>query len=84
MADVSVSVENTFTRKWVGQPWLALANRIAPLRSWAGLEQRAPGLRLDWFRKGIGKFAVVLIYEDREDFDRSAGLLHHAGFQLDK
>lgn len=50
----------------------------------AGLEQRAPGLRLDWFRKGIGKFAVVLIYEDREDFDRSAGLLHHAGFQLDK
>ena len=50
----------------------------------AGLEQRAPGLRLDWFRRGTGKFAVVLIYEDREDFDRSAGLLHHAGFRLDK
>jgi len=50
----------------------------------AGLEQRAPGLRLDWFRKETGKFSVVLIYEDREDFDRSAGLLHHAGFRLDK
>ena len=50
----------------------------------AGLEQRAPGLRLDWFRKGTGNFAVVLIYADREDFDHSAGLLHHAGFRLDK
>jgi hypothetical protein len=25
-----------------------------------------------------------LLYADREDFDRSAGLLHHAGFHLDK
>jgi len=50
----------------------------------AGLEKRSPGLRLDWFRKGTGNFAVVLIYEDREDFDRSASLLHHAGFRLDK
>jgi hypothetical protein len=46
------------------------------------LEQRAPELRLDWFRKGVGKFAVVLIYEDREDFDRSAGLLQQSGFRL--
>ena len=46
------------------------------------LEQRAPDLRLDWFRKGVGKFAVVLIYEDREDFDRSAGLLQQSGFRL--
>lgn len=50
----------------------------------AGLEQRSPGLRLDWFRKATGKFAVILLYADREDFDRSAGLLHHAGFHLDK
>jgi len=48
------------------------------------LEQTSPGLRLDWFRKGIGKFAVVLIYEDRNDFDKSANLLRQAGFRLDK
>ncbi len=48
------------------------------------LEQTAPELRLDWFRKGVGKFAVVLIYEDRDDFDKSASLLHKVGFRLDK
>jgi hypothetical protein len=48
----------------------------------AGLEQRSPGLRLDWFRKGIGKFTVVLIYADRDEFERSAGLLRRAGFPL--
>jgi hypothetical protein len=47
------------------------------------LEQSAPGLRLDWFRKGVGEFAVVLIYEDRTDFDKSASLLRQAGFRLD-
>jgi hypothetical protein len=48
------------------------------------LEQASPGLRLDWFRKGVGKFAVVLIYEDRNDFDKSASLLRQAGFRLDR
>lgn len=48
-----------------------------------GLEQRAPGLELDWFREGTGKFAVVLVYEDRDAFDRSATLLERAGFRLD-
>ena len=48
-----------------------------------GLEQRAPALQLDWFRKGVGKFAVVLIYEDREHFRSSARLLENAGFPLD-
>ena len=49
----------------------------------ARLEQTSPNLRLDWFRKGVGKFAVVLIYQDREDFDKSAGLLSQAGFRLE-
>jgi len=48
-----------------------------------GLEQRAPALQLDWFRRGVGKFAVVLIYEDREHFRNSARLLENAGFPLD-
>ena len=46
------------------------------------LEQRAPELQLDWFRKGVGKFLVVLIYEDREHFLSSARLLENAGFSL--
>ena len=49
----------------------------------AGLEQRAPGVQLDWFRQGTGEFAVVLVYEDRAAFDRSAAQLRHAGFRLD-
>jgi hypothetical protein len=48
----------------------------------AGLEQRAPGVQLDWFREATGEFTVVLIYEDRDAFDRSASLLRHAGFRL--
>ncbi len=48
----------------------------------SGLEQRAPNLNLDWFRKGVGKFVVVLIYEDRDDFHNSAASLSRAGFPL--
>jgi hypothetical protein len=47
------------------------------------LEQRSPELQLDWFRKGVGEFSVVLIYEDREHFQNSARLLASAGFPLD-
>jgi hypothetical protein len=47
-----------------------------------GLEQRSADLKLDWFRQGVGEFAVVLIYADREQFERSARLLANAGFQL--
>ena len=48
-----------------------------------GLEQRSPDLQLDWFREGVGEFSVVLIYEDREHFQKSARLLASAGFPLD-
>jgi len=47
------------------------------------LAQRAPALQLDWFRTGVGKFAVVLTYRDREHFSSSARLLEGAGFPLD-
>jgi len=47
------------------------------------LEQHSPELQLDWFREGVGEFAVVLIYEDREQFQNSARLLAGAGFLLD-
>ncbi len=48
----------------------------------ARLEKTAPKLRLDWFRKGVGKFEVVFKYESREQFDSSAALLSQAGFPL--
>ncbi len=48
-----------------------------------GLESRAPALQLDWFRKDVGEFSVVLTYADREQFARSAKLLEQAGFRLD-
>lgn len=48
----------------------------------ARLEERAPSLNLDWFRKGVGRFDVVLSYQDRDEFDKSASLLARVGFPL--
>lgn len=47
------------------------------------LEANAPELNLDWFRRGTGKFEVVMSYNDRGEFDRHAALLRAAGFRLD-
>ena len=47
------------------------------------LEARAPGLALDWFRRGTGEFEVVMTYADRDAFKQSASLLEGAGFRLD-
>lgn len=46
------------------------------------LESGAPDVQLDWFRKDVGKFSVVMIYEDRQQFDKHARLLARAGFPL--
>lgn len=47
------------------------------------LERQAPGLKLDWFRRGTGDFEVVMTYSDREEFERSARQLTQAGFRID-
>ncbi len=47
------------------------------------LESKAPNLSLDWFRRGTGKFEVVMTYADKESFDRSARMLAKAGYRLD-
>ncbi|HSM29060.1 MAG TPA: lytic transglycosylase domain-containing protein [Woeseiaceae bacterium] len=47
------------------------------------LEQQAPGLNLDWFRRGTGEFEVVMTYADRQEFDSSARMLRNAGFRID-
>ena len=46
------------------------------------LELKAPDASLDWFRRGTGKFEVVLTYADRAEFDASATQLQRAGFRL--
>lgn len=48
-----------------------------------GLEKHSPGLNLDWFRRGIGEFEVVMVYADREEFDRNARQLEASGFRVD-
>jgi hypothetical protein len=47
------------------------------------LEQQAPALNLDWFRRGTGEFEVVMTYADRQEFDASARMLRNAGFRID-
>ncbi len=46
------------------------------------LESKAPEVQLDWFRKGVGRFSVVMIYADREQFDAHARRLARAGFPI--
>ncbi len=47
------------------------------------MEQQAPDLNLDWFRRGTGEFEVVMTYADRQEFDTSASQLRRAGFRVD-
>ena len=47
------------------------------------LESKTQDLSLDWFRRDIGKFEVVLTYTSREEFDAGARQLSAAGFRLD-
>lgn len=49
----------------------------------ARLEDKAPGLSLDWFRRATGEFEVVMTYASREEFDTSARQLRSAGFRID-
>jgi len=47
------------------------------------LETKAPDVQLDWFRKGVGRFSVVMIYADKEQFSSHANLLARAGFPIE-
>ena len=49
----------------------------------SSLEEQSPGLQLDWFRQGTGRFSVVVIYANKDEFRQSAALLAGAGFRLD-
>ena len=47
-----------------------------------GMEAKAPDVRLDWFRRGTGRFEVILTYENKDDYDASASRLTRAGFPI--
>ncbi|MFW2403698.1 MAG: lytic transglycosylase domain-containing protein [Gammaproteobacteria bacterium] len=47
------------------------------------MERHAPDLELDWFREDVGRFDVVLHYNDREEFRARATQLNRAGFPLE-
>jgi hypothetical protein len=46
------------------------------------LQQRAPGVRLDWFREDVKTFRVVMLYNGKGDLARSKRVLHRAGFTV--
>lgn len=48
-----------------------------------GMETKAPDVRLDWFRRGTGRFEVILTYDDKDDYTASARRLTQAGFPVD-
>ena len=46
------------------------------------LKALAPDVQLDWFRKGVGRFSVVMRYEDQDQFSQYAAALGRAGFPV--
>jgi len=48
-----------------------------------GMEAKAPDVQLDWFRRGTGRFEVILTYDDKDDYNASARRLTQAGFPVD-
>ncbi len=46
------------------------------------MEARSDALRLDWFRKGVGRFDVVLNYASKDEYEASAARLRASGFPI--
>lgn len=46
------------------------------------MEARSEDIQLDWFRKGVGHFDVVLTYDSKEQYTSSARRLREAGFPI--
>ncbi len=46
------------------------------------LQTQAPKLRLDWFRHGLGRFRVVVLYRDSTELNRARKTLRKVGFRL--
>ena len=46
------------------------------------IQEKAPSLRLDWFRTGLGRFQVVLFYKDSEELKQGKAELKRLGFSV--
>jgi len=71
--------------EWDNDRQLELAIFRAPYRAAAFVEalgQRAPGLRLDWFRQDVAEFRVVLLYSSRSEKAEGLRRLAGAGFAV--
>ena len=65
---------------------LALITFDQPFRAnayYQHLQKRAPELNLDWYRIGLGRFQVVLLYADRQALEDGRKKLKHLGVVLD-
>jgi len=63
-----------------------LISFVEPYRAEAfvnGIEQSVPDVQLDWFRKDVGKFVVVMLYDGKEQFQSGSEQLARSGFPLD-
>src|SRR6056297_566281 len=47
------------------------------------LQKKAPSVRLDWFRIGLGRFDVVLMHSSQQEYDKSKKRLKELGFGLE-
>ena len=46
------------------------------------LRELVPEVRLDWFDRGLGRFSIVLLYQDEAELTESSILLKKAGFAV--
>ncbi|MEM9058671.1 MAG: transglycosylase SLT domain-containing protein, partial [Pseudomonadota bacterium] len=64
---------------------LPLIHFAGPYRARAFIDQLRAGaasLRLDWFRVEAGRYQVVMLFSDDDDYRRSVAALAQAGFSL--
>jgi hypothetical protein len=64
------------------QKRLALITFDQPFRAnayYRHLQKRAPGLQLDWYRIGMGRYQVVLLYADKQTLEIGRRKLKNLG-----
>jgi hypothetical protein len=65
--------------------WLEIITFTKPYRA-AGfyqyLKERAPGLNLDWYRMGLGRYQVVMRYTDQRTLENGKRKLRNLGIEV--
>ena len=74
------------SRKYNRPKRLVLVTFNQPYRASAylrHLQKRAPSLNLDWYRIGLGRYQVVMLYADRQSFEAGRKKLETLGVIVD-